>query len=323
VLTWQKILAQGFSSAKELLQFLQLPLELYSKQAEQSFATRIPLSFAKRMQAGNPQDPLLLQVLASPWEEQQHSQYEKDPLQEKSSTRIPGLLHKYQGRVLLILTGSCAINCRFCFRRHFPYQDNNPGREGWQAAIDYIRADSSIREVILSGGDPLLATEALLTPLIEALDSIPHLQYLRFHSRIPVVLPERINEALLALLMRCSLKKIMVLHCNHPQEIDDTVQEACYALAESGCQLLNQSVLLQGVNDDPTTLAQLSQRLFDCKVLPYYLHLLDKVAGTAHFDLPLEKALAIYRALQAQLPGYLLPRLAREEPGKNSKTLLI
>ena len=319
---WQKILARGFSSSDELLKFLELPASLAGKSAEKQFATRVPRGFAARMQAGNQHDPLLLQVLASAEEMQVDSSYVVDPLDEAKSNSIPGLMHKYQGRVLLTLTGACAINCRYCFRRHFPYQDNNPGRNGWQTALEYIRRDESIHEIILSGGDPLLAADTVLADLISQLASIEHVRTLRLHTRIPIVLPERINQSLLAILEATPLRKVIVFHCNHAQEINQQVKDICIALRDSGCHLLNQSVLLKGVNDSVQTLVNLSESLFDCGVLPYYLHVLDKVAGAAHFDLPTEKALGIYQQLQARLPGYLLPRLAREEPGKSSKTLL-
>lgn len=323
MISWQKILAQGFSSVNELLEFLALPPGLGNVSADKQFKTRVPRSFAARMQRGNPRDPLLLQVLAVEDELSVVDGYVVDPLSESKGNPLPGLLHKYQGRVLLTLTGACAVNCRYCFRRHFPYQDNNPGREGWQQVVDYVRADTSIQEVILSGGDPLLATDAVLADLIQELDTIPHLQILRFHTRIPVVLPERISEDLLKLLGATRLRKVIVLHSNHAQELDDNVANICSALHQVGCHLLNQSVLLKGVNDAASILAELSERLFACGVMPYYLHLLDTVAGAAHFDLPQTTALAIYRQLQKQLPGYLVPRLAREEPGKASKTLLI
>lgn len=322
-ISWQKILAQGFASVNELLEFLALPSGLGSTAADKQFKTRVPRSFAARMQRGNPRDPLLLQVLAVDDELSVADGYVVDPLSESKGNPLPGLLHKYQGRVLLTLTGACAVNCRYCFRRHFPYQNNNPGRDGWQPVLDYVRADTSIREVIFSGGDPLLAADAVLAELIQQLEAICHVQTLRFHTRIPIVLPERINEDLLKLLGTTRLQKVIVLHSNHAQELDEQVAEACSALRQAGCHLLNQSVLLKGINDEATILAELSERLFACGVLPYYLHLLDTVAGAAHFDLPQTAALTIYRQLQKQLPGYLVPRLAREEPGKASKTLLI
>ena len=314
-MSWQKILAQGFASSEALLDFLRLPLNLASTSAEQQFKTRVPLGFAKRMHAEDPNDPLLLQVLAQPLELEEHSNFIFDPLQEAIANPLPGLLHKYHGRVLLTLVGACAVNCRYCFRRHFPYDANNPGQSGRQKIIDYIRQDSSIHEVILSGGDPLLAPDHLLNEFVSALATINHVKTLRFHTRIPIVLPERIDESFLDFLQSVPLHKVMVLHCNHSQEIDETVKAA-------GCVLLNQAVLLRGVNDNAQILAELSHRLFDCQVLPYYLHVLDKVSGTVHFDLTELETNLIYQELQRLLPGYLVPRLAREIPGELSKTLL-
>lgn len=319
---WQKILTQGFASADELLTYLNLPTNLASNAAQQQFKTRVPRGFAARMEQGNARDPLLLQVLAAPEELQSVAGYITDPLIEADKNPLQGLLHKYRGRVLLTLSTACAINCRYCFRRHFPYQNNNPGREGWRKVYEYIANDPSITEVILSGGDPLVVSDTLLAEVIDALNHIPHLRSLRFHSRMPIVLPERIDTGFLTQLQRSRLRKIMVLHCNHAQELDESVRDACTKLKNAGCHLLNQSVLLKGVNDDAQVLAKLSEALFDCQVLPYYLHVLDKTANTAHFDLPRAQVLAIYRHLQTLLPGYLVPRLVCEEPGQLHKTLL-
>lgn len=324
-LSWQKKLAQGFSSVAELLKYLELPLHQGSRNAERNFPSRIPLSFAQRMEKGNLQDPLLLQVLATDDELTVSDAYTLDPLIENNpgTNPIKGLIHKYHGRVLLTFTGACAVNCRYCFRRHFPYGNNNPGRNGWQDIYDYIAKDSSITEVILSGGDPLLASDLVWAEFIHQLEHIPHVHTLRVHTRIPIVFPERIDKDLVTLLGATRLKKVIVLHCNHPQELDEQVLQACNDLRGANCTLLNQSVLLAGINDEPDILASLSQRLFAYGVLPYYLHVLDKVQGAAHFDLPFSRAQAIFRQLQNILPGYLVPRLAREEPGKQSKTLLI
>ncbi len=319
---WQQILAQGFNDASQLLTFLNLPVTKGSPVAEKQFKTRVPRGFAARMQIGNPQDPLLLQVLAVNDELVLSEDYVSDPLDETASNRIPGLIHKYKNRVLLTVTGACAVHCRYCFRRHFPYQDNNPGRAGWQLVLDYIANDPNIHEVILSGGDPLLAKDTILFDLISQLTIIPHLKTLRFHSRIPVVLPERVDDHFIKQFTSIPLNKVMVLHVNHPQELDKSVADACMRLANAGCHLLNQSVLLARVNDKPETLAQLSYRLFDCGVLPYYLHLLDKVQGAAHFDVSDSRALTIFQVLQTLLPGYLLPRLVREDAGKHHKTLI-
>jgi L-lysine 2,3-aminomutase len=322
-LSWQKNLAQGFASVTELLTYLELPLTTGNVLAEKQFPSRIPLGFAKRMQKGNPVDPLLLQVLATGNELLEKEGYSIDPLHESNANPIRGLIHKYYGRVLLTLTGVCAVNCRYCFRRHFPYQNNNPGRNGLKDICDYIAQDESISEVILSGGDPLLASDLVLGELIRQLEQIPHVHTLRFHTRIPIVFPERIDKGLLTLLENTQLNKVMVLHCNHAQELDDSVRQVLHGLRQSGCHLLNQTVLLAGINDNAHVLASLSQALFSYGVIPYYLHILDKVTGASHFDLSFDRVQVIYKQLQNQLPGYLLPRLVREEPGKQSKTLLI
>ncbi|MCW8409457.1 EF-P beta-lysylation protein EpmB [Legionella sp. PATHC035] len=322
-LSWQKKLAQGFASVNELLAFLELPLSTGNVHAEKQFPSRVPLGFAARMQKGNPHDPLLLQVLATENELTVGEEYSLDPLEEQNTNPIRGLMHKYYGRVLLTVTGVCAVNCRYCFRRHFPYQDNNPGRNGYKAICNYIAQDPSITEVILSGGDPLLASDLVLAELIKQLEEIPHLHTLRIHTRIPIVFPERIDQGLLSLLKNTRFNKVIVLHCNHAQELDDSVLQVLQELQGIGCYLLNQSVLLAGINDDARILADLSQKLFAYGVLPYYLHKLDKVRGAAHFDLTFDAVQSLYQQLQNRLPGYLLPRLVCEEPGKQSKTLLI
>lgn len=322
-LSWQKILAQGFSSSKELLNFLELPDSFASTVAETQFSSRIPLSYAMRMQKGNPKDPLLLQVLAAPEELNFHPEYSNDPLEESNSNPLKGLIHKYHGRVLLTLTGVCAVNCRYCFRRHFPYQQNNPGKEGLRAILEYIENDNNIHEVILSGGDPLLASDHTLSFLLEALNQIPHVKTLRIHTRIPIVFPERIDNPFLKVLSTTSLQKVLVVHCNHAQELaDKSVVQALRDLKSIGCFLFNQSVLLAGVNDSVDTLASLSHALFENQIVPYYLHVLDKVQGAAHFDIPWEQAQTLYQQLQHLLPGYLVPKLVCEIPGKYSKTLM-
>ncbi len=318
---WQKILAEGFSSTDELLQFLNLPNTPNSGLAEKTFKTRVPRGFARRMEPGNPFDPLLRQVLASPEELNEQPGFEKDPLDESSSNLIEGLIHKYNGRVLLTITGSCAINCRYCFRRHFPYNKNNPGRQGWENALSYIAGDAGIKEVIFSGGDPLLASDTLIQYLYERLANIPHVNTIRIHTRIPIVLPERIQDSLLKILKHPRIKTVVVVHSNHPHELSDEVKAASQALRQAECHLLNQSVLLRGVNDDAKTLASLSEQLFAMDILPYYLHLLDKVQGAHHFDVSLKQAQMIYRDLQTILPGYLVPRLVKEIPGEKNKTL--
>lgn len=321
-LRWQAVLATGFTSAAELLRFLHLPVSLGSAVAAQQFKTRVPRGFASRMEKGNARDPLLVQVLAVEEELIVSEDFLYDPLSEAQKNPHPGLLHKYPGRVLLTITGACAINCRYCFRRHFPYQDNNPGRNGWHDALAYIGADPSIQEVIFSGGDPLLADDKTLSLLIDALEDIPHVQTLRIHTRIPIVLPERIDSGLLHVLSDRRLSCVIVLHVNHPNELNDEVKQVCDDLKKIGVYLLNQSVVLKGVNDKADVLVQLSKKLFHFGVLPYYLHVLDKVQGAQHFDLSDDDALSLFRAMQASLPGYLVPRLMREVPGALSKSLV-
>lgn len=318
---WQKILAEGFATSADLLRYLQLPETLAMAGAEQPFRTRVPRGFAALMEPGNPQDPLLLQVLASP-NEMVTSNFVTDPLQERSTNPVPGLLHKYPSRVLLTLTGACAIHCRYCFRRHFPYEDNNPGREGWFQAFEYIKQHPEVFEVILSGGDPLVAKDNHIAWILEQLAAITHVSIVRFHTRVPIVLPERVNASLLEIFRRSPLRKVMVLHCNHPNELDIRAEAVCGTLQKAGFHLLNQSVILAGVNQTADILARLSQRLFTCGVQPYYLHVLDKVQGAAHFDLPLVEVKKIYQELQGLLPGYLVPKLATEVPGEAHKILL-
>lgn len=319
---WQTILAKGFATSSELLQFLELPTHASSNLAEQSFKTRVPLGFAKRMEPGNPLDPLLLQVLASQEELNEVEGYEQDPLKEMQTNPIPGLIHKYNGRVLLTVTGTCPIHCRYCFRRHFPYQANNPGRLGWRQALDYIANDSSIQEVIFSGGEPLMASDILLRYLFTEIRAIQHIRTIRIHTRIPIVLPERINEPLLQMLQDDRVQTVIVLHSNHPNEINIDVEKTCITLREKGCFLLNQSVLLKQVNDNASILATLSHRLFECGVLPYYLHQLDHVNGAHHFEVSFADTHNIYSALQASLPGYLVPKLVKEVAGEKNKILV-
>lgn len=316
---WQQELSNGVRSARDLLNALGLPLDEFSAIAEQDFATRVPWGFVARMRHGDRHDPLLKQVLPTLEEELEIKEFVLDPLQEKQANPHPGLLHKYEGRVLMIPTGQCAINCRYCFRRHFPYEANNPGQLGWAQPLRYISQDSSIEEVILSGGDPLLISDRSLTRFVDALNAIPHVKTLRFHTRLPIVLPSRMTTELIQLLKSSRLNIVIVLHCNHPQEIDDSVIQACHRLKSGGFTLLCQSVLLKGINDQSDILANLSQALFSAGVLPYYLHVLDKVQGAAHFDIPDDEAKQLHEQMKAKLPGYLVPRLVRETPGEPNK----
>ena len=320
--TWQSQLADLVTDPDELLRLLELDAHALplAEKALRGFPLRVPRPYLARMEKGNPRDPLLLQVLPVAQEDQLSPGFSDDPLGEEQVNTGAGLLHKYAGRVLLIATSSCAIHCRYCFRRHFPYADNRPGRAQWQGAFDYIAARPEIHEVILSGGDPLACSNNHLQWLLGALAKLPHVTRLRLHTRLPLMLPLRVDTPLQQMLHECGKQVVVVLHANHAREFDTEVDAACSRLRVAGAQLLNQSVLLRGVNDDTDSLCALSERLFAAGVLPYYLHLLDKVRGAAHFDVAEGRALALLATLQQQLPGYLVPRLVREESGQPSKT---
>ncbi|MBP2196236.1 EF-P beta-lysylation protein EpmB [Pantoea cypripedii] len=321
---WLQQLADVVTDPAELLQLL--ALERHAELAEGAdarrlFALRVPRAFIQRMKTGDAQDPLLLQVLTSRQEFNDAPGYSTDPLDEQSSV-VPGLLHKYRNRALLLVKGGCAVNCRYCFRRHFPYQDNQGNKRNWQAAIDYIADHPELDEIIFSGGDPLMAKDHELAWLVDALEKIPHLKRLRIHSRLPVVIPARITEGLCQLLADTRLQVLLVSHINHAQEIDDELRYGMQMLKRAGVTLLNQSVLLRGVNDNARCLADLSNALFDAGILPYYLHVLDKVQGAAHFFVPDDEARALVRELLTMVSGYMVPKLAREIGGEPSKTPL-
>jgi len=321
--SWKSHLKSAFSDAAELLQYLQIDVSDPRMNIDHipRFKLRVPRPFAAKMKKGQINDPLLLQVLALQQENVDVDGYTSDPLDEQKQQH-PGLLHKYYGRVLLLLTGSCAVNCRYCFRRHFPYQEGSQNSSNLQANIDYIRNNTTISEVILSGGDPLIAGDRQIKALVEKLEEIPHLENLRIHSRLPIVIPQRITEQFIEILSTTRLQTSMIIHANHPNEIDDFTGNKLQQLVRSGTTVLNQAVLLKNVNDTGEVLATLNRRLFEFQVLPYYLHLLDPVAGAAHFYQPLEKAISIMTDLRNELPGYLVPKLAIEEPNKQSKTII-
>ncbi len=319
---WRAQLRDVITSGEELLHLLHLqPSHVgYSSLAVQDFALKVPRAFVGRMRRGDPNDPLLRQVLASADELLVAPDYSEDPVGETGEAiRRPGIIQKYRGRLLLMLSAGCAINCRYCFRRHFPYNTNQNSRREWLQALEHIAADSSISEVIFSGGDPLLVADEQLAELVDQLASIDHVKRVRVHTRLPVVIPERVTPALLDALAGSRLRPAVVIHCNHANELDSTVANAMQALHSRGIALLNQAVLLRGVNDNQEALAALSERLFEINVLPYYLHLLDKVQGAAHFDVPAQRALTLMDQLAADLPGYLLPRLVREEEGSRQR----
>ena len=315
---WAHALADAITNPHELLARLELSED--DVDFAPDFPLRVPHSFVERMRIGDPDDPLLRQVLPTLAERESMLGYSTDPLEEAAATRAPGVIQKYHGRVLLIAAPACAVHCRYCFRRTFPYSDH-------QQAIAYpslaaFDADATITEVILSGGDPLMLKDAPLARLVRRLDTIGHLKRLRIHTRLPVVIPQRVTDEFIELLKGLRLRASIVLHVNHPNEIDGAFIDALAALHRGGIQLFNQSVLLRGVNDDASVLEELSQRLFDNHVLPYYLHLPDRVVGTHHFDVSEATGKSLIAALAARLPGYLVPRLVREVAGLPAKQVV-
>lgn len=319
--SWQKDLRDVVTEPEQLLTRLNIAPDDYLQhfKARKLFPVRVPLSFIKRMKKGDFDDPLLKQVMPLSSEFTLTDGYSADPLDEHD-TVAEGLLHKYKHRVLMIVKTGCAINCRYCFRRHFPYQDNSPNKQRWQGALDYISQHNEITEVIFSGGDPLMASDDHLAWLIAQIEKIPHVSRLRIHSRLPVVIPNRITAKLVTLLKDSRLKATMVLHINHPNEINEELVQALEPLREARIPLFNQSVLLRGVNDNAEVLVNLSELLFDAGIQPYYLHLFDAVQGAAHFDVNEADAVAIANKMLATLPGFLMPKLVREIAGQANKT---
>lgn len=319
---WRIAWRQAVTDPHKLLRRLDLEHEAdrLLPAVDTGFQMRVPESYVRRMRRGDPGDPLLRQVLPGADELLVVPGYVNDAVGDRAASRTPGVIHKYAGRVLLIATGACAVNCRYCFRRHFPYGDELAAREQWRAALAYIAADVSIEEVILSGGDPLALNTPKLAELTSALARIDHVHLLRIHTRLPVVLPARVDGELLTWIASLPWPVAVVIHANHGNEIDTETADALHALRSTGAILLNQSVLLKGVNDNADVLADLSRRLYATGVLPYYLHLLDRVRGVAHFDVPEDAAQALHAELLAKLPGYLVPRLVREIAGAASKT---
>ncbi len=314
-------MAEAVTDPGELLRLLELPASLLpaARTAARRFSLRVPRGFVQLMEPGNPADPLLRQVLPLARELEEHPGFVDDPLDEHQALQGPGVLSKYRGRSLLIASPACAIHCRYCFRREFPYSENRASWQHWRHSLDLLRADSGVEEVILSGGDPLSLDDGRLEELVRGLEDIPHLRRLRIHSRLPVVIPERITDPLVKLLSNTRLRPILVVHCNHPRELGDDFTQAMARLRPVA-SLLNQSVLLQDVNDDAHSLSNLSRQLFDRDILPYYIHLMDRVRGAAHFEVSEHKARRLMDALRAELPGYLVPRLVREQAGKAAKT---
>lgn len=322
---WQQLLAQAFREPQALLEYLQIDSQEWSHIdfSRQDFRLLAPQPWVDRIVKGNMHDPLLRQVLPLKDELRRHEHFSLDAVGDHEAMQTPGLLQKYQGRVLLLTTGACAVHCRYCFRRHFPYTQANPAQQDWLQALEAIESDTSITEVILSGGDPLVLPDGKLAQLCQRIAAIKHVRRLRFHTRLPIVLPERINNDFLAWFHSLAISRIMVIHANHAQEIDENVTQALSALQGQGVTLLNQSVLLKGVNDNANSLSTLSQVLFEKGVIPYYLHLLDRVQGSLHFEISETEATTLMHQVRAILPGYLCPQLVREKKGEPAKVPLV
>ncbi|MES2204796.1 MAG: EF-P beta-lysylation protein EpmB [Pseudomonadota bacterium] len=318
---WQQQWQESFKKIDDLLSHLNLSREAVAAlDQDSSFPLRVPRAFADRIEKGNPSDPLLKQILPLSQELDAVVGFIKDPLAENDSNPLPGLLHKYTSRVLLTLSGACAVHCRYCFRRHFPYNENNPGTKGWEPVFEYLMNHPEVKEVILSGGDPLSVDDSLLENFMQRLENISSIKYLRIHTRLPVVIPARVTENLLKILKTSRFRITMVLHSNHANEWDASLELPMQQLKEAGVTLLNQAVLLKDVNDSLSAQVELSYRLYDIGILPYYLHLLDKVSGAAHFDIDKPIAVQLMRDMIATLPGYLVPKLVYEAPHRKSKT---
>ena len=318
-MTWQKHLQEAIKSTDELIDFINMDkTQLTQHPTTKSFPLLVTKRYASKIKP-NPNDPLLLQV----WPKKPDDSWTRDPLEEKNANPIPGLIHKYHSRILVVLTGHCAIHCRYCFRQNFAYQENIASSSRWEKILEYINKDPNIKEIIFSGGDPLLVKDSNLKKIIHTLQTISHLKLIRFHTRVPSVLPERITDDFCAIFKNIKQKVTIVTHINHPNELDQDICQACARLKNNGINLLNQSVLLKGVNDNHEVITNLSYKLFEFGIIPYYLHMLDKVSGSQEFDIPQSQAIAIWRDCQKLLPGYLLPKLAREIPQKSSKSIFI
>lgn len=319
-LPWQQAVQDCLRDPSELCEALNLDLQQLNWDPQPDFPLRIPRVMLQFMRPGDARDPVLLQVLART--DEQHSAGGKtDPLDEAKFNPLPGLVHKYQNRLLLPVTGACAMHCRYCFRRHFDYAGNRMARENWPALFDYIRRHADLEELILSGGDPLSAPDRLLHELVEKTLQQTQITRIRVHSRLPVFIPQRITNELIDW-MQLSKSPVLVLHINHAQELSEPLRKAVQQLNSAGVRVFNQSVLLKDINDRASIQIDLSRRLFDAGIQPYYLHLMDPVQGAMHFEVADQQALAVYSQMRAALPGYMLPSLVREEPGKPSKTRL-
>ncbi len=317
---WKVALSESFRQIEDLLKYCELDVNRPESGSEAGFPVRVTKYYASLIEKGNPQDPLLLQVMPDQRELLRIKGYSLDAVGDIKAMPVPGLIHKYPNRVLLTLTAACPIHCRYCFRRHFPYDESRLDISSHSPVINYLTEHTEISEVILSGGDPLMLSDQKISNLITQLNKIPHIKYLRFHTRLLSVLPQRVKDAFIRILEQFNGKVVFITHINHPNEISAFNQRAFNLLSQRGFQLLNQSVLLKGVNDEKSILSDLSYKLFDNNIIPYYLHSLDKVHGAAHFDLTVDQQCKIYKELRNSLPGYLVPKLVKEISGQLSKT---
>jgi EF-P beta-lysylation protein EpmB len=322
--SWQEALKDAIRNPAELCRLLDLPMAVAQSAgaANGAFGLFAPRGFVARMRPGDTADPLLRQVLPVENELESVPGFVADPVGDGAAVRQAGLLEKYHGRALLVTTGTCPVHCRYCFRRHFPYVQTPRSLADWRPAIEQIADDSSLHEIILSGGDPLSLVDESLTALVEQLARIEHLRRLRIHTRFPIMIPERVTPSLVQLLRGSRLTPIVVVHANHVNELDSHVAAALARLADAGIVLLNQAVLLAGVNDSLDAQVDLCERLVDLRVTPYYLHQLDPVAGAAHFEVPIAVGRQLIQQMRSRLPGYAVPRYVQEIPGEASKTVL-
>ncbi|QDT46617.1 L-lysine 2,3-aminomutase [Symmachiella dynata] len=321
---WHRALAAAVRDPDELIDLLGLGDDYRepARRATRLFPLLVPRNYLERIEPGNPRDPLLLQVLPLAAEETVVDGFSADAVGDAQAHRSPGLLQKYTGRALLITTGACAVHCRYCFRREFPYGEEPRTMEDWEPAFADIAADSSLHEIILSGGDPLMLTDARLAMFIERLDRIEHLRRLRIHTRLPIVLPQRVTDTLLEMITSTRMTPIVVVHANHAHELQGDCAAALRELVRGGVTVLNQAVLLRGINDTTASQAELCERLVNLGVIPYYLHQLDRVSGAAHFEVPEQTGRVIIAELRERLPGYAVPQFVREIAGESHKTPL-